>query len=248
MDRRVLTLATVVLAAIAAIALGSRWFAPLFAGWTGDDLDRAYEAAGRSPIQAGEPGTVIPLSVPDAPGDSAAADSLDSGPSLADVGPGEAAEVESVPGRPAPWSVQVGAYRTAESARSVVQTLEQRGMTAFLSPVVLPERGEWVRVYVGAFGDQEEARSALAELESRGIVEEGSVRDTPLAFPMGVYASAEEAERRVAELGARGISAYALGGGPVRVWAGAFQNEEESRLLASTLGAAEAALLSRRER
>jgi cell division protein FtsN len=121
-------------------------------------------------------------------------------------------------------------------------------MTAFLSPVVLPERGEWVRVYVGAFVDPEEARSALAELESRGIVEEGSVRDTPFAFPMGVYASAEEAERRVAELGARGISAYALGEDPVRVWAGAFQNEEESRLLASALGADETARLSRRER
>ena len=249
-DRRALTLATVLLAAIAALALGFRWFAPLFSGWTGDDLDRVYAEAGRSPIQAGEPGTVIPLSVPDTPEDSAAADSLESGSSLADVGPVEAAEVEPVPvpGRPAPWSVQVGAYRTAESARSVLRILEQRGMTAFLSPVVLPERGEWVRVYVGAFGDPEEARSALAELESRGIVEEGSVRDTPFAFPMGVYASAEEAQRRVAELGARGISAYALGEDPVRVWAGAFQNEEESRLLASALGAEETARLSRRER
>jgi cell division septation protein DedD len=247
-DRRALTYATVVLAAIAALALGSRWFAPLFAGWTGDDLDRAYEEAGRSPIQAGEPGTVIPLSVPEAPEDSAAVDSVDSGSSLADAATGDAAAVASVPGRPAPWSVQVGAYRTAESARSVLRSLEQRGMTAFLSPVVLPERGEWVRVYVGAFEDREEARSALAELESQGIVEEGSVRDTPLAFPLGVYASAEEAERRVAELGARGIPAYALGDGPVRVWAGAFQNEEESRLLASALGAEETARLSRRER
>jgi hypothetical protein len=144
--------------------------------------------------------------------------------------------------------VQVGAYRTTESARSVLRSLEQRGITAFLSPVVLPERGEWVRVYVGAFGDREEASSVLAELESRGIVEEGSVRDTPLAFPLGVYSSVEEAGRRVAELSARGIPAYALGDGPVRVWAGAFQNEEESRLLASTLGAEETARLSRRER
>lgn len=247
-DRRALTLATVLLAAIAALALGSRWFAPLFSGWTGDDLDRMYAEAGRSPIQAGEPGTVIPLSVPDTPEDSAAADSLESGSSLVDAGPVEAAEVESVPGRPAPWSVQVGAYRTVESARSVLRFLEQRGMTAFLAPVVLPDRGEWVRVYVGAYGDPEEARSALAELESRGIVEEGSVRDTPFAFPMGVYGSAEEAQRRVAELGARGISAYALGQDPVRVWAGAFQNEEESRLLASALGAEETAQLSRRER
>mgnify|MGYP006208018547 CR=1 FL=1 len=47
-------------------------------------------------------------------------------------------------------------------------------MTAFLAPVVLPERGEWVRVYVGAFDDQGEARVALAELEADGVVAEGS--------------------------------------------------------------------------
>jgi hypothetical protein len=191
---------------------------------------------------------VIPLSVPEAPEDSAAADSLDAESSLVDAGTAEEPAAETAPGRPAPWSVQVGAYRTTESARSVIRSLEQRGITAFLSPVVLPERGEWVRVYVGAFGDREEARSTLAELESRGIVEEGSVRDTPLAFSLGVYSTAEEAERRVSELTARGIPAYALGNGPVRVWAGVFQNEEESRLLASALGAEDTARLSRRER
>ena len=252
LDRRALTLATVVLAAIAALALGSRWFAPLFARWTGDDLNLAYEEAGRSPIQAGEPGTVIPLSVPDAPAESTAADSTASGSSVADgAAAGDdaaAADVEVAPGRPAPWSVQVGAYRTAESARSVLRTLEDRGLTAFLAPVVLPERGEWVRVYVGAFDDQGEARVALAELEADGVVAEGSVRDTPLAFLLGVYPSAAEADARIRELAARGIPAYALGAGPVRVWAGAFQNEAESRLLGSALGAEETARLSRRER
>ena len=85
-------------------------------------------------------------------------------------------------------------------------------------------------------------------LESEGIVSDGSIRDTPLAFLLGVYATPEEAAQRVRELGSRGIPAYALGAGPVRVWAGAFQNEGESRLLASALGAEEAARLSRRER
>lgn len=248
LDRRALTLATVVLAAIAALALGSRWFAPMFAGWTGDDLDRAYAEAGRSPIQAGEPGTVIPLSVPEAPVVQAPTDAADSGSSVTDAAPAGDDDVAVVPGRPAPWSIQVGAYRTAESARSVLRTFESRGMTAFLAPVVLPERGEWVRVYVGAFADQGEARVALAELEAEGVVAEGSVRDTPLSFLLGVYPSAAEADGRIRDLAARGIPAYALGDGPVRVWAGAFQNEEESRLLASALGAEETTQLSRRER
>jgi hypothetical protein len=124
-------------------------------------------------------------------------------------------------------------------------------MTAFLSPVVLPEKGEWVRVYVGAFDDPEEARATLSELTTSGVVEDGSVRDTPLAFLLGVYPTTEEARGRISELADRGIPAYALGEGPVRVWAGAFQNEAESRLLASTLGAeglGEPITLSKRER
>jgi hypothetical protein len=243
----------VILAASAALALGSRWFVPLFAGWSGEDVESLYDRAGSSPVAAGEPGTVIPLSGPvvQAPFDSGPADSTIGDPAAAEsnlAGDGPSA---STPGTPAPYSVQVGAYRTAEAARDAARDLARKGMSAFLSPVVLPDRGEWVRVYVGAFGDSEEARAALSELTSEGVVAEGSVRDTPLAFLLGVYPTPVEAERRISELAARGIPAYALGEGPVRVWAGAFQNEAESRLLASALGAEsseEMVRLSRRER
>jgi cell division protein FtsN len=253
LDRRALTLATVILAAIAALALGSRWFAPLFAGWSGEDVESLYDRAGSSPVAAGEPGTVIPLSGPvvQAPFDSGAADSTIGDPAAAEsnlAGDGPSA---TAPGTPAPYSVQVGSYRTAEAARDAARDLARKGMSAFLSPVVLPDKGEWVRVYVGAFGDSEEARAALSELTSEGVVAEGSVRDTPLAFFLGVYPTSAEAERRISELATRGIPAYALGEGPVRVWAGAFQNEAESRLLASALGAEsseETVRLSRRER
>ncbi|MGH7565722.1 MAG: SPOR domain-containing protein [Gemmatimonadota bacterium] len=256
LDRRVLTLATVMLAAIAALALGSRWFAPLFAGWSGGDLESVYEGSGASPTVGGEPGTVIPLSGPvvRTPGDSAAAELAAADSAAADstpAGGGASATAASAPGKPAPYSVHVGSYRTAEAARGVVRDLARVGMTAFLSPVVLPEKGEWVRVYVGAFGDSGEARATLSELTSGGVVKDGAVRDTPLAFLLGVYPTSEEADRRISELAARGIPAYALGDGPVRVWAGAFQNEAESRLLASALDAEsspETIRLSRRER
>ena len=149
---------------------------------------------------------------------------------------------------PAPYSLHVGSYRTAEAARGVVRDLGRRGMKAFLSPVVLPEKGEWVRVYVGAFGDSASARAALDELTSGGVVEEGSVRVTPLSFLLGEYPTAEEAEARISGLAARGIPAYALGDGPFRVWAGAFQDESESRVLASALGAESAEEIPRLSR
>lgn len=252
LDRRALTLATVVLAAVAALALGSRWFAPLFAGWSGDGEARRYGAADSAPVTSAEPGTVIPLTGPDAAVlDASGADSA-ARPLAADsVGEPGPAAASAVPGDPAPWSVHVGSYRSVEAARGVASDLARRGMSAFLSPVVLPEKGEWVRVYVGAYDDPDEARAALSELTTSGTVADGSVRDTPLAFLLGVYPTAEEARARISELAGRGIPAYALGEGPVRVWAGAFQNEAESRLLASTLGSegsGEPITLSRRER
>ena len=253
LDRRALTLATVVLAAIAALALGSRWFAPLFAGWSGDGEEPRYGAAGSAPVTAAEPGTVIPLTGPGAEVlDASGADSAARSQGADSVGePGPATAASAVPGDPAPWSVHVGSYRSVEAARGVASDLARRGMAAFLSPVVLPEKGEWVRVYVGAYDDRDEARAALSELTTSGTVEDGSVRDTPLAFLLGVYPTAEEARARISELAGRGIPAYALGEGPVRVWAGAFENEAESRVLASALGSegsGEPITLSRRER
>jgi cell division septation protein DedD len=253
LDRRALTLATVVLAAVAALALGSRWFAPLFAGWSGEGGPSQNARAESAQLASGEPGTVIPLSGPEVQGvDSAGSDTAGDGTAAdSSVAADLAATGISVPGEPAPWSVHVGSYRSAEAARGVAGELARRGLDAFLSPIVLPEKGEWVRVYVGAFDDSAAARATLSELTASGVVAEGSVRDTPLAFLLGVYPTAAEARERIVELAGRGIPAYPLGDGPVRVWAGAFQNEAESRLLASALdaeGAGEAIPLSRRER
>ena len=251
LDRRALTLATIVLAAVAALALGSRWFVPVFAGWTGDDRELAWEDPDRSPTASGEPGTVIPLTGAAPLGDVAAPDTDEPGSTTADSAAGADVAAEAIRGAPSPYSVHVGSYRTAEAAQGVVRDLRQRGLIAFAAPIVLPDKGEWVRVYVGAYDDREEARATLSRLTSAGVVPEGSVRDTPLAFPLGTYATPEEAGQRVSELAARGIPAYAIGEGPFRVWAGAFQNEAESRLLASALDAAaadEAVELSRRER
>jgi cell division septation protein DedD len=231
LDRRALTLATVVLAALAALALGSRWFAPLFAGWSGSEIDALYDGTPTTDGSAGGPGTVIPLTGPvvGAGADPAADSAAGLGADATSSDPATAA------GDPAPWSLQVGSYRSAEAARGIVRDIGRRGRKAFLSPVVLPDRGEWVRVYVGAFGDSASARAALDELVSGGIVAEGSVRATPLAFGLGEYPTAEEAAARIADLAERGIPAYSLGEGPFRVWAGAFQDESESRVLESAL-------------
>ena len=235
LDRRALTLATLVLAGLAALALGSRLFAPLFAGWSGREIDALYDGTGRPDAQTGEPGTVIPLSGPvvGAPSDATVDSAAAGGPADSAV----AAPAPTVRGMPAPYSLHVGSYRTADAARGVVRDLGRRGMMAFLSPVILPEKGEWMRVYVGAFGDSTSAQAALDELVSGGVVGEGAVRVTPLSFFLGEYSTAEEAEARISSLAARGIPAYALGEGPFRVWAGAFQDESESRVLASALGA-----------
>jgi cell division septation protein DedD len=245
MDRRALTLATVVLASVAALALGSRWLLPMIRGGGPDGPQIARGEIERSPTATGEPGTVIPLTGPRASPEAGEVEAAVDGEG--DTPGGVPADA---PGQPTPFSVHVGSYRTASAADGVVRDLRQRGLNAFASPVVLPGMGEWVRVYVGAYGDRAEGKATLDRLTGSGVVAEGAVRNTPLAFGFGVYPTEEEADEKASGLVARGIPAYVIGDGPYRVWAGAFESEDESRVLASALeGEAGGPFqLSRRER
>lgn len=137
-----------------------------------------------------------------------------------------------------PWSVHVGSYQNRESGQRVVERIGAFGLTAFLTPVNLPGKGVWQRVYVGAFHDSTAARSALRRLLGSGVVEEGVVRRTPLAYHIGSHSDREAAERERRDLSAREVPAYVLGSDPATVYVGAFQSEVEADLLARALGRA----------
>ncbi|MFN2422015.1 MAG: SPOR domain-containing protein [Gemmatimonadota bacterium] len=138
-------------------------------------------------------------------------------------------------GRPAPFSVHVGSYQSARSALRVVEGVEAMGYPATLSPVTIPGKGQWFRIYAGSFADSTEAMRARDRLQASDLVDEGVVRSAPWTFEIGTYPSLEAARGDAAALRERGIAAYPVGREPVRLYAGAYQSREEAELLAHTL-------------
>lgn len=227
---------TIAALGLAVVVFGVYRFGPLFAGGGVDD------GAG---IVDGVPSVVVPLD-PQSPSaeDGAPAETTAEAEPTAEDGE-EAAEPAPPATTPAPWSVHVGSYQSVESARRLVDRIAATGETAFLAPVSLPGKGRWYRVYAGAHGDAAAARVVLERLLSGRVVDDGAVRSTPWAFRLGTHATRAAAEAQLEELRRQGISAYVMGGGPAVVYAGAFGEEEESRLLADMLDGA-GAELSRR--
>jgi cell division septation protein DedD len=74
----------------------------------------------------------------------------------------------STPPAGAGWLVQVGAFGSADAARSLVKELEAAGLAAHVSPVARGDR-TLHRVRVGPVADQAEARQLATRLEARGL-------------------------------------------------------------------------------
>jgi hypothetical protein len=140
-------------------------------------------------------------------------------------------------GRPAPFSVHVGSYQNTSSAMRVAEGVAAMGYAATLAPVSIPGKGRWYRVYAGSFADSTEAVKARDHLQSSDIVDEGVVRSVPWTFEIGTYPSTEAAKTDAAEMRDKGVAAFAVGQGPVRLYAGAYQSPEEAELLADALEA-----------
>jgi cell division septation protein DedD len=67
---------------------------------------------------------------------------------------------------PAPWTVQVNAFRQEADARNLGQKLTQKGYDAYVVPAEVRDR-IWYRVRVGRFATREEARVLQEELKSK---------------------------------------------------------------------------------
>jgi cell division septation protein DedD len=78
------------------------------------------------------------------------------------------APVPSTRSASAGWLVQVGAFGSADAARSLVKDLEAAGLVAHVSPVARGDR-TLHRVRVGPVADRAEAQQLATRLEARGL-------------------------------------------------------------------------------
>jgi cell division septation protein DedD len=129
------------------------------------------------------------------------------------------------------FSLHVGSFQTREAAARAAAALRAEGAAAFVAPVLLEGKGQWYRVFADALPDRPAGEARLREVLATGAVPEGHVRETPWALYLGTYASPSEAAAAREKVARSGISAYALGDGPVHLYAGAFETAADAELL-----------------
>jgi cell division septation protein DedD len=129
------------------------------------------------------------------------------------------------------YSLHVGSYQTLEAAQRAAQALRAKGLNAFVTPVLLEEKGEWQRVFVEALPDAPVSQQSLARAQAAGMVREGTVRETPWALYLGTFETPTLAGELTARLAKSGVWGYAVGTGPVHVYAGAFESAGDAEIL-----------------
>ena len=65
------------------------------------------------------------------------------------------------------YTLQVGSFRTLESANRLLSDLKEKQVEGFISRAKIEGKGEWFRVRVGQFQGQEEAARASRDLQSQ---------------------------------------------------------------------------------
>ncbi|MCU0256838.1 MAG: SPOR domain-containing protein [Vicinamibacterales bacterium] len=144
---------------------------------TGTVRDPATEAQSPPAVEQ-DPTAAAPPEVPvvasaqppagGAAGRNSPATSGPAAPEAAVVEPAVPAPGPSAPPAGAGWLVQVGAFGSADAARSLVKELEAAGLAAHVSPVARGDR-TLHRVRVGPVADQAEARQLATRLQARGL-------------------------------------------------------------------------------
>ena len=140
--------------------------------------------------------------------------------------------------KPAPYTIQVSAYRDPQTSNRVARKLITSGDPAFTSPVDISGKGKWYRVYIGNYSTMEEARVVAAELKKRKFSYVNIAR-TPYTVQVGLPASDGEAQKLKSALETKGYLAYSLPAANdtdrVRVLIGAFESKEAAANLTQKL-------------
>ncbi|MBF0530046.1 MAG: SPOR domain-containing protein, partial [Deltaproteobacteria bacterium] len=79
------------------------------------------------------------------------------------------------------YSIQVGAYKTAERANKEVNTFKNKGLESFSRREPAGDKGMWYRVYIGKFTSKNSAATKAAQLKSDGLISDFDIKAIGLA-------------------------------------------------------------------
>ena len=140
----------------------------------------------------------------------------------------------------APWSVEIASVNSMAGAMARVrQATDSFPVPTFASSRPGGGTATWYRLLAGAFASREQADSLLALLRARGILgpAAGRVVQAPLAWLLEEGVPDDQLPGRLFAWRQQGLPAYALIdlSGNNRVYFGAFETEEDARLLSPLL-------------
>jgi cell division septation protein DedD len=140
--------------------------------------------------------------------------------------------------KPLPYTIQVSAFRDLQMSNQVATKLLTNGDRAFTSPVQVPGKGKWHRVYIGYYKTQEEAKVAAAGLKKRSF-RYVRIAKKPYAVQVGLVSSEKEVLELKSRLQAKGYLAYSLPAGneqrQTRILIGAYESKEAAVNLTNQL-------------
>ena len=147
-------------------------------------------------------------------------------------------EIVPLPSKPLPYTIQVSAFRDLQMSNQVAKKLLTNGDRAFTSPVQIPGKGKWHRVYIGYYKTQEEAKAAAAGLKKRSF-RYVRIAKKPYAVQVGLVGSQKEVQELTSRLQAKGYLAYSLPAGnaqsQTRILVGAYESREAAANLTNQL-------------
>jgi hypothetical protein len=161
-----------------------------------------------------------------------------------------AAAAPGDPGSPGgealPYSVAIEAHQELATAlRSVANLSEAEPAMGFYLAPILVDSVLYYRVMAGPVRDSASAAAVLQKLvddKRMTSATDWQIRNTPLAFLLGVYDTRAAAEQRVGELAAQRIPAYVLevpysnGGARYHLYCGAYSGPGEADVMRQLLG------------
>lgn len=131
------------------------------------------------------------------------------------------------------FAVQVSAWPSLAQALDALDSLEARGVPAFVTPIRLQRRRSWYRIHAGPMATGAAADSVLGALRAAGRATAGAVVvDAPLSVELAGDFTADSATAARARLRAAGLPVFALGQADrrFRLYAGAFENAAQAAL------------------
>jgi cell division septation protein DedD len=137
-----------------------------------------------------------------------------------------------------PYTIQVSSRKNKDASVREVMKIRNKGNSGFVSHAHIPEKGDWYRVFIGFYRSFEEAQQATSELKKQEYAH-AFVVHMPFAIQIGVSFKDEELKILEADLRSKGYLAYSvpdrLDNNKIRLLVGAFQTEEEAKILSNVL-------------